>query len=168
MLLSFGLAAQRSSAQTQEARMKIQLSITAQGKQLTTDLNSISTSVSRYYDELQQQPSTTAKASDSVKNSSNLPKTTYSPGAFYLNMEIRSMPDELLKVLASKGQTFDGKITITDTYGKTASRTLSFTKASLYSYTDQFASTYYADSYGSASVSFSCKTLSINGIAIDP
>lgn len=69
--------------------------------------------------------------------------------------------------MAAKKSIFDGSITITDTYGKLPTKTIKFFKASLYSFSDEYSSTYYADSIGNVVISLSCSSLSINGILIE-
>ncbi|RZK70802.1 MAG: hypothetical protein EOO85_20690, partial [Pedobacter sp.] len=75
--------------------------------------------------------------------------------------------DDLLKLVTGKNSNFDGTITITDSFGKLPSRTIKFFKANLYSYSDQYSSTYYNDTVGSVAISISCSSLSINGILIE-
>ncbi|MEJ7560772.1 MAG: type VI secretion system tube protein TssD [Pedobacter sp.] len=160
MILSFNGYAQEDS------RIKIVLSVNANGKAINTPLNGVSTSVARYYDEAISAP-VGAKAKDTVAAKLNVPATGVKAGIFYLNLDAKSVPDDLLKLIAGKNSTFDGTVTITDSFGKLPSRTIKFFKANLYSYSDQYSSTYYNDSVGSVAISISCSSLSINGILIE-
>jgi hypothetical protein len=150
----------------EESRIKIVLSVNANGKTINTPLNGVSTSVSRYYDELIAAP-VAAKAKDTVASKLNVPATGVKAGIFYLNLDAKSVPDDLLRLVAAKNSSFDGTITITDSYGKLPSRTIKFFKAALNSYSDQYSSAYYNDTIGSVALSISCSSLSINGILIE-
>jgi hypothetical protein len=146
-------------AQADENRTKLQMSISFNGKSIVTDLNGVSTSLSRIYEET---PAIKA-ARDSLK--------TQLPGAylktFYFTIDAKKISDDLLRVFAVKQNKFDGTITMVDTFGKNPTRTIKFKQASLYSYSDQMSSTSYNDNYGSASISISCQEVSINGIVIE-
>lgn len=154
---------QNTKAQTDERRNKIQMVITFGGKTITSDLNSVSTSISRYTDDLIPQTKTTEK--DSVKNVINA--TPSQSDVFYLSMEVKRLDPEMLKVIAKKQNRFDGTITITDTYGKNPTKTLKFTSASLYSYSDQFSAVPYGDAFGSCALSINCKGFVIDGVKIE-
>ncbi|MFD1258347.1 type VI secretion system tube protein TssD [Mucilaginibacter terrae] len=157
-ILSFSFL-KTTSAQTEENRNKVQLTVNYGGKTIVTDLNSVSTSLTRNYDDL---PSVST-LKDSVKNK----LSAYYPGSFYLTVDAKKISDELLKVFAKKQNRFNGTITIVDTYGKNPARTIKFTQASLYSYSDQLSSASYSDAYGASAISFFCKEISINGITIE-
>ncbi|MRX77837.1 hypothetical protein GJU39_17275 [Pedobacter petrophilus] len=142
------------------------MSTSFNGKPLTVPLNSVSTSLSRYYDE--PVPGTTnVKAKDSTATKTEPVVSSYKAGIFYLTIDAKSLPDDLLKLVAGKKNTFDGTITIADSYGKLPTRTIKFFKAYLYSFSDQYSSTYYSDSIGNAVISLSCNALSINGVLIE-
>ncbi|WP_316762144.1 type VI secretion system tube protein TssD [Pedobacter aquatilis] len=79
----------------------------------------------------------------------------------------KNLPDEILKLMAAKKSNFDGTITISDSYGKLLTRTIKFSKASLYSFSDQYSSSYYGDSIGNVAISLSCNSISINGVTIE-
>jgi len=51
-------------------------------------------------------------------------------------LDAKSLPDEILNVMAAKKSNFDGTITISDSYGKLPTRTIKFIKALLYSFSD--------------------------------
>ncbi|MFC4209736.1 hypothetical protein ACFOWA_01000 [Pedobacter lithocola] len=159
------LFTQKSFAQ-EESRIKINLAVTANGKPINVPLNSVSTSVSRYYDDVITSPVGT-KGKDSTSTKTELPSSGYKAGIFYLNLDVKNLPDEVLKLIAAKKSSFDGTITITDTFGKLPSKTIKFFKASLYSFSDQYSSSYYGESIGTISISLSCTSLSINGILIE-
>ncbi|WP_345953975.1 type VI secretion system tube protein TssD [Mucilaginibacter sp. PAMB04168] len=150
--------ATHTRAQTEEGRTQIQMTIVVAGKNIVTDLNGISTSLSRNYEET---PGIAAK--DTSK--SKFPG--YYSGGFYLTLDAKKISDDLLRVLAKKRNRFDGTITIVDTYGKKPTRTIRFKQASLYSYSDQMSASGYNDTYGAAAISISCQEVSINGIVIE-
>lgn len=149
-------------AQSEEHRNKIQLVVNSGGKAITTELNSLSTSISRYNED---ETSAIKLASDTSKTKAKLPSSS-SP-AFYLTLDTKQLDMELLKLFAKKQTRFDGTITITDTYGKNAPKVIKFKQASLYSYSDQFTSASYSDSYGSAVISITCKEIAFNGVNIE-
>jgi len=159
-ILSFNGYAQEDS------RIKIVLSVSANGKVINTPLNGVSTSVARYYDEAISAP-VGSKAKDTAAAKLNVPATGAKAGNFYLNLDAKSVSDDLLKLVTGKNTSFDGTITITDSFGKLPSRMIKFFKANLYSYSDQYSSTYYNDTVGSVAISISCSSLSINGILIE-
>jgi len=146
------------SAQSDENRTKLQMTVSFNGKSIVTDLNGVSTSLSRVYDE------TALKAAkDSLKN--QLPAAYLK--SFYFTIDAKKISDDLLRVFAGRKNKFDGTITIVDTFGKTPTRTIKFKEASLYSYSDQISASSYNETYGSASISISCQEVSINGIVIE-
>lgn len=146
-------------AQGDENRTKLTMTITYGGKTVVTELNSISTSVTRSPEE----ETVGTKPADTAKNK----MAALYPGSCYLSIDAKRVTDDLLKVFAKKQTRFNGVITIVDTYGKYPTRTMKFNNASLYSYSDQAATSTYNDSYGSTSISFFCKELSINGIVLE-
>jgi hypothetical protein len=148
-----------TNAQTEESRTKIQMTVVFGGKNIVTELNGVSTSLSRSYEETP----VVAAVKDSLKNTT----VGYTPGTFYLTIDAKKISDDLLRVLARKQNRFDGTITIVDTYGKNPTRTIKFKQASLYSYSDQLSAVAYSDSFGAAAISISCREVSINGILIE-
>ena len=157
-LLSLFLVS-NSYGQSDENRIKIQMTVIFNGKNIVTDLNGISTSLARAYDE--------AVDVKAVKDSSLTKSIGYNPSGVYLTMDAKKISDELLTVFAKKQNRFDGTITIVDTYGKNPTRTIKFKQASLYSYTDQVSAGGYGETYGSAAISISCKEVSVNGVTIE-
>jgi hypothetical protein len=157
LLMSLSLA-QTTLAQSDENRNKIQMTVSYGGKDIVTDLNSVSTSLSRY-DE--------APGSSAVKDSIKAKAPGYYSAAFYLTIDAKKVSDELLKVFSKKLSKFDGTITLVDTYGKNPTRTIKFKKGSLYSYSEQMSSASYSDAYGSTAISISCEEVSINGVPIE-
>jgi 6-phosphogluconate dehydrogenase (decarboxylating) len=145
--------------QSEENRTKIQMTINYGGKNIVTDLNGVSTSISHVSDDTP----TVTTANDSVKN--KIPE--YSQGTLYLMVDAKRISDDLLKVFAGKQNKFDGIITVTDTYGKNPTRTFQFKQATLYTYSDQVSAGAYSENYGASSFSFGCKEISINGIRIE-
>ncbi|AMR33994.1 hypothetical protein A0256_22365 [Mucilaginibacter sp. PAMC 26640] len=146
-------------AQTDENRIKIQLTVPFKGKNIITDLNGITTSLSRTYED------TPAIKSDRDSTLSKI--AGYNPAPLYLTMDAKKINEELLSVFAKKQNKFDGTITIVDTYGKNPTRIIKFKQASLYSYTDNVAAGGYGETYGSAAISISCQEVSVNGIIIE-
>lgn len=147
------------SAQSDESRTKLQMTISFNGKSIVTDLNGVSTSLSRIYDETPAIKTTR----DSLK--AQLPSAYLK--AFYLTIDAKKISDDLFRVFAGKQNKFDGIITVIDTFGKNPTRTIKFKQASLYSYSDQMSVSSYSDTYGSASISISCQEVSVNGILIE-
>lgn len=90
LILFFSTSTLRSSAQ-EEVRVKIVLSVSDNGKSITVPLNSVSTSVSRYYDDVVSVPdNTNSKDSSAVKPA--LASPTYKAGVFYLNLNVKTYP----------------------------------------------------------------------------
>ena len=166
LIIFFSVTLSQKSNAQEEARIKILLSVNANGKPTTAILNNISTSVSRYYDDAVAVPST-GKSKDSTTTKTDVTASGYKPGVFYLNLDVKNMPDEMLKLMAGRKSSFDGTVTITDSYGKLPVRTIKFVKASLFSFSDQYSSTYYGESMGNVAISLTCTSLSINGITIE-
>ena len=161
-LISLTLLTSQTFAQSEESRNKIQMIITHEGKSITADLNSLSTSISRTSEEDMAEVKT---AADSTKT--KLPSLALTGSAIYLSFDIKQMSNDLLKVFAKKKTRFDGTITITDSYGKNAPKSVRFKQASLYNYSDQFSAASYGDTFGSSVISIMCKEVAINGITIE-
>ncbi|MEH6307161.1 hypothetical protein RYH73_16055 [Olivibacter sp. CPCC 100613] len=150
------------NAQSEDPRNKIQMVINFNGKDVTADLNSVSTSVTRYQ---RDEAPLANNGQDSTLTQSKLPP---SPSDYvYLTFEIKKINKDLLQVLSKRSNQFDGTITVTDSYGKNPPKTLEFKSATLYSYSDQLSAFTYNDNYGNAMVSVSCKTLAVDGIKFD-
>lgn len=149
-----------SFAQMGEKRIKIEMVIQYNGKPINAELNSVSTSVTRYLDSKPEIP-----ADKASKDSTSKAQTVYSASAttdsFYLNMDAQRFSTDLLKVFADKSKTFSGTITITDLFGKNPVKNIKFTDASLYSFSEP---TYYNDNYGSSAAAILCKELTIDGV----
>lgn len=133
---------QSAYAQSDENRTKMQLTVVFNGRSIVTDLNSVNTSLSRSYDDV-------APAAG-VKDTSKTKTASLYPGAFYVTVDAKKVSDEMLMAFAKKQSHFDGTITIVDTYGKNPTRTIKFKQASLYSYSDQFSTASYGESYGAS------------------
>ena len=146
-------------AQMEESRTKIEMTIVSGGKTVITELSSVSTSLSRSYEETV--PASAPK--DSVKKDGFL----LNAGSVSLNMEVKRVTDDLLKIFGKKKNQFDGTITVVDTYGKIPTRTFKFKGATLLAYSEQVSSVSYGDTYGSAFFSITCSDITINGIAIE-
>ncbi|MCZ4223250.1 type VI secretion system tube protein TssD [Pedobacter rhodius] len=141
------------------------LNISVNGKTINAPLNSVSTSFSRYYDDDETAPA--GKSKDSTSTKSGLSLAGNKSGIFHLNLNAKNLPDEILKLMARKKSSFNGTITITDTYRKLSSKTIKFFKASLYSFSDHYSATYYGDSTGNIILLLNCNAMSINGISIE-
>jgi hypothetical protein len=145
-------------AQTEESHAKIQMTVVVAGKNVVTELNGVSTTLSRNYEE-----TTIIAAKDTSKSKA----PGFYPGTFYLTIDAKKISDDLLRVLAKKQNRFDGTITIVDTYGKNPTRIIRFKQASLSSYSDQMSAGSYGENYGAAAISINCQEVSINGIVIE-
>jgi hypothetical protein len=161
-LLTATLLNNRSFAQSEERRNKVQMVINFGGKAITTDLNSLSMSLSRSADE---ETSTPHASTDTSKAKIKVPSLLST--SFYLTIDAKQIDTELLKVFSKKQTRFDGVITITDTYGKNAPRVIKFKQASLYNYSDQFSAASYGEAYGSSVISIICKEVTVNGVIIE-
>jgi len=155
LCLSTSLAAQI------EVRNKIVMTINVNGKNITSDISTVSFGVSRYADYSIPPASNDKDVKDKAIAAVN------ERGAYSLSIMVRKVDDDMLKLFSKKETRFDGTITITDTYGKNPAREIKFKKAALESYQDQFTATYYDDGYASASVMLNCAGLSINGVAFE-
>ncbi len=147
-------------AQMEESRTKIQMTITAGGKSVVTELNSFSTSLSRSNPE----PASAATAKDSTGSKERFESNQ---DFVSLSMEVKRITDDLMKVFGKKESRFDGTITITDTYGKLPTRTFKFKQAQLSAYSEQVSAVSYGDSYSTAYLSINCPEISINGIEMN-
>lgn len=145
-------------AQQNENRTKMQLTINFEGKEIVTDLTGVSTSFSRNPEMLD--PSASA-AKDSIKTTT----PDYYGGTIYLAVDANQISDDMLRVFAKKQTRFDGKITVVDTYGRMPSRTITFKKAAVQSFSQQMSS--YGESYGNSAMTFSCEEIAVNGINIE-
>jgi hypothetical protein len=157
--LSSFLFIAKAHAQAEEERTKVQLTVNYGGKSIVTDLNSVSTAITRSYEEV--------PAGNAAVDTAKTKLSGIYAGSFYLTIDAKKISDDLLRVFAKKDNYFDGTITIVDSYGKNPTRTIKFTKAKLYSYSDQFSTASYTDAYGATSMTLFCKEISINGIAIE-
>lgn len=144
------------AAQTDE-RNKIQMVVNYEGKTITADLTNVGLGISRYnYSE----PSTTATIPP-TKGSS------VAQGLYYLTINVKKVNNDLLKLFSKKQTVFNGTISIIDSYGKNPPREIKFSNASLETYSDQFSTMSYDDSYSSASITLSAKGLTVNGIVME-
>lgn len=153
------LFARHAGAQSESPRTRIELSITADGKTIVAELNGISTSINRSLDE--------ALSLTIAKDSAKKETPAYRSGSGYISLDVKRMPDELLRFLSKKQGRFDGTITIVDTYGKLPTRTIRFKRANMVGFAEQFSSAAYSEGYGSSSMSIGFQELSINGITIE-
>ena len=145
----------------EEARNKLELSITYGGKTTTASLISASTSLTRYSDDYYP-PATKDSATGKAKPADEKRST------FYLTMVVKKVNPDLLRAFAKRGNRFDGAITISDTYGKNPDRTIAFKGGMMESYSDQFTGADYSDSYYGTNVAITCKSITINGVEIEP
>jgi len=154
-----------SLAQQIESRLKIQMTIMHSGKKILTELTSVNTAIARYPEEPARQPVANPKDSTGFKPLQSA--SIYNTGSLYLTIDTKNITTELLKAFSKRNTSFDGIITIVDSFNKIPTKTIKFTKADLSSYSDQVSSGYYGDSYGAASVTISCKTIAINDVIIE-
>lgn len=145
-------------AQTDE-RNKIQMVVSYDGKTITTDLTNVGMGITRYKDYTEPAAATGNPAATKEKS--------ILQGAYYLTISVKKVSNDLLKLFSKKQTVFSGTITITDSYGKNPPREIKFTNASLESYSDQFSTQSYEDSYSSAAISLSAKGLTVNGVVLE-
>ncbi|WP_162618710.1 hypothetical protein [Pedobacter yulinensis] len=151
-------------AQSSERRNTLQMQIIYKGKTVSTELNSVNTSITRYPpEEVPADTRAVSKDSAAVKTPATA-RPASANDSFYLSMEAKTVQPELLRILAAPDALFDGSITVTDSFGKNPQRTIRFKGGRLYTYSDQFAGIAYSEQYGSAVLSISCNELSIDGI----
>lgn len=148
-------------AQTEPNRFKIDLEIEYSGKKLVTALGSANLSLSRY-EEPKPESETASDTSKQVAANSG----SYA-SSFYLNMDTKSVSDDMLRVISKKSFRFSGIITIKDTYGKLGDRTIKFAQASVTNFSDQYAAVSYGDYLSNFVFTITCKEISINGIPIE-
>lgn len=146
------------NAKAQDNRLKIQLTINYQQKALETALNSVSTSLTRPNDEGEQQ--------SNPKDTSKTEKTFSYGNGFYINIDAKSLSNDMLQLFSKKATRFSGTITIIDTYGKNPDRTIKFSQAWLTNLSDQYSASY-GDSYGTTAFAIMCKEVSVNGIPLE-
>lgn len=158
-IVLLGSSFNAANAQSDDNRNKLELTIVYGGKTISAELISVSTSLSRssYYDD----------ASTIIDTAKSKTKTAAKHGAMYLSMMVKKVSVDLLRVFAKKEKKFDGNISIIDTYGKNPPMTLQFSGASLDSYSDQYSTTSYNDSYSGANVAITCTKLTVNGVEIE-
>ncbi len=145
----------------EEARNKLELSIMYGGKTITASLISASTSLTRYSGDYY--PSQTTDSATGKKEPADDKRST-----FYLVLVVKKISPDLLRAFAKRDNRFDGTITISDTYGKNPDRTIAFKGGTMEGYSDQFSGADYNDSYYGSNVSITCKSMTINGVEIEP
>jgi len=165
LVLLVAFLTSNASAQSAEQRNKMQMTVTYGGKTITTELNSMSTSLSRYEPEVVSAASVVAAAADTSKVKIKAPVSNIP--TFYLTLELKQISPELLNLMSKRTTRFDGTVTIVDTYGKYPNKVIKFKQAALYTYSDQFSAAPYNDGYSSAVISVSCKELSIDGVVLE-
>jgi len=144
-------------------RFKITMTINHGGKNIASQITTVSYGVSRYnYPAAPTATDATTKADSKDKNAA-VPER----GSYYLSLMVKEVSNDLLKLFSKKDTKFSGTITVVDTYGKNAQKEIKFTSASLESYSDQFNSASYDDGYATASMSFTCNAITINGITME-
>jgi hypothetical protein len=146
-----------------EERNKMVMTINFGGKNIITEISTVSLGITRY-------DGYTAPATESTATTSADPKTkTATPerGSYYLAINLKKVDVELLKLMSKKATRFDGTITLTDTYGKNKPREIKFRKAGVDSYSDQFSTISYDDTYGTASLVLSCQGLTVDGVDLE-
>jgi hypothetical protein len=148
-------------AQMEANRFKIDLAIEYSGKKLVTTLGSVNLSLNRY-DEHKPESETSSDSSKKL-----IAKSGSYASSFYLNMDTKSVSDDMLRVISKKSSFFNGVITIKDTYGKLPDRTIKFAQASVTNFSDQYTAAAYGDYVSNFVFSITCKEISINGITIE-
>jgi hypothetical protein len=148
-------------AQSEPNRFEIDLAVEYSGKKLVTTLSSVNLSLNRY-DESKPESGSAGDSSKKVVATSG----SYA-SSFYLNMDSRLVSEDMLRVISKKSTCFSGIITIKDTYGKLAERTIKFAQASVTNFSDQYTAVSYGDYMGNFVFTITCKEISINGIPIE-
>jgi hypothetical protein len=168
-IVNLGVAA-NSIAQTDERHNKVEMVVVQGGKTIKTELNSVSTSVTRYIENEESNGPSVADVSDTgkAKHAGPVPVSSRSAGDFYLTIETRNLSPEMMRIFSKSNFRFDGTITVTEQFKQTPARTIKFKQAAVYSYSDQYSSVPYTDTYGNAVLSLSCKGLSVDGITLEP
>ena len=160
LVLLLGSLTNTLLAQSENNRNNLKMTINYGGKTIVSELSSLSTTISRYsdYNDLRAKE-------DTAKSKIKIPADKR--GSFYLVLSVKKMDTDLLKLFAKRETRFDGTINITDTYGKNPPTVVKFSKAAFESYSDQFSSAAYNDSYSSAVVTLSCVVLTLNGVEME-
>lgn len=152
----------QASAQTEEKRNKVILTVVNAGKTITAELNSVNLAFNRYENELEEPAATNDPAGVNGAD-----KTPARPsGVCYLTLEARALNAEMLSIMARAKTKFEGTITVTDPATQKTLKTLRFKQGMLSSYSDQFSAANYGDAYSSSILSISCRDLNIDGIKL--
>lgn len=154
-------------AQADERRNKVEMVVLQGGKAIKTELNSVSTSLTRYTDGAEQHDIKTAAGKDTSNTKIPISPIGRSGGDFYLTIEAKSISADMMKILAKSNARFEGTITVSEPLSQKPIKIIKFKQASVYSYSDQYTAVTYADAYGSAVLSLSCRELMIDGITIE-
>ncbi|TDS12322.1 hypothetical protein [Sphingobacterium paludis] len=163
LLLIFSLsAAQKSYAQMDEQRFKIELRIEAGNKTAKTLLNSSSISFSR------QEAYASLDSTKTQKTSVGTNTVPQIPREIYLSADAASVSKEAMEILAQHKGTLKGSIIVTDAYNQSQVKTIQFAEALLSGYSDQVSSYGYNGKPGSVAFSFVCKELVVDGVKLTP
>ncbi|MFH6998554.1 hypothetical protein ACHRVZ_11520 [Flavobacterium sp. FlaQc-57] len=137
-----------ATAQSDETRNQIQVTINFEGKVINTELRTFSISASR-------------------DNDSDPKKQKKEETRFYLYFELKKNDTEFLRIFSKKQTKVDGTVVLADNYGKNLPRIIGFSKASLTTYNDQLNSSSYNESSGLISIALICSELIVDGIQIE-
>lgn len=165
--LAFTFIAAHSFAQSEERRNKVEMVVLQGAKAIKTELNSVSTSLTRYTDGAEQHDIKLAAGKDTSKTKIPISPIGRSGGDFYLTIEAKSISTDMMKILARSNARFEGTITVSEQLSQKPIKVIKFKQASVYSYSDQYTAVTYADAYGSAVLSLNCRELMIDGINIE-
>ncbi|WP_437917971.1 hypothetical protein [Sphingobacterium sp. LRF_L2] len=158
LLALLGTVFVESKAQgTDEQRFKVELKLVASNKEVLIKLNSASISFARY-------PSVLAAAADTAKTKI----TDDGSKTIYINLDGANIGKEALSVLTKRNASLKGIITVTDSYSKSIVKTMEFNDATLVNFSDQVSSYSYTSLPGNMGFSLSSKSITIDGIVIEP
>ncbi|WP_037500434.1 hypothetical protein, partial [Sphingobacterium deserti] len=151
LVLFFFAFVQKTYAQVDEQRFKIELSIQAGNKTAKTLLNSSSISFSRQEAYAGVDSAKTQAASAGTNTIPQIPRE------IYLSADAASVSKEAMELLAQHKGTLKGSIIVTDAYNQSQVKTIQFSEALLSGYSDQVSSYGYNGKPGSVAFSFVCK-----------
>lgn len=148
LIVLLSLFANIATAQSDESRNQIQVTINFEGKVINTELKTFSVSVSR-------------------DNDPDPKKQKKEETRFYLYLELKKNDIEFLRIFSKKQTKVDGTVVLADNYGKNLPRIIGFSKASLITYNDQLNSSSYSESSGLMTVALICSELIVDGVQVE-
>lgn len=147
-IVLLSLFANIATAQSDESRNQIQVTINFEGKVINTELKTFSISASR-------------------DNDPDPKKQKKEETRFYLYLELKKIDIAFLRIFSKKQTKVDGTVVLADSYGKNLPRIIGFSKASLITYNDQLNSSSYSESSGLMTVALICSELIVDGVQVE-